>query len=831
MTITFTQSSPKSTTTNIYPSSSGCSNEWTPSVAVDNWNAVSGDSYYVSMATDTITTDSYSLPTTSDIGTIQYVNIVTEVKSIDYTLSPTGYLYARMSDSGCSNYITYDIDVTESYKKKVTLVNPSNRGVNPITATDWAWSDINSLQIGLVASSVTTDVVAAEILMANSDVTTALSPELYEGDWDCPMGMRCNYKALYDYPLDTDTYMHRTSSIGWVSSEQLSDSSVQLSGSGFSYKADLVVSDNDIIHTVTNATIEAFSSASGSLSGALRTYDYGDPAFMGTHISIVSSGCTDYLLVIESSTHKFTGLSMDTSTSSSYYVKEDEYITSGTLIHSDSCSDGTYHYVAGNDYSTGKLTLYSIDFDGSSISINDTIELDAIKAVGAAWNIGISCTDTGHITVVEMQCDSGTNATRYVCLYSLTVDGSGNFTLKDTDAQSITGTSGVYPRHATIDVGSEIITIVGCMDGYHIYQINDTTGVITHKTLQSYKDSDSQLYKACMSYAFEYGGKYYFGTGYTGMRIYEIDTSDYSIEVVGRRGRCSSSPFNEDLHLSSIGHIEEDGNLYLFTHEDYIHGYRLFNYYDTFGFETPSTLGTINNVQVKFVQNNYCGDECIYKVHLFSGSSKVTDEIYCNENTDKLLTFTFETDPNTGSAWTESSVTNITAGIEIIPAVNVECDCAGEHHISQLYLQVNHTLTDVSPEIRVKKQYIEVGYIPTEATVELNTPTDIHVNNSRNINKINFWNGSREVYDMNRNNKSMTISGMEWEDGGDKIQALRNMGLDGSDVDVTGFSFDPWNRTYKIVSLNWVQVSIKPNVWKWKIDLEEVNIEEACGED
>lgn len=824
MTITLTQANPKSTTTVIYPSGSGCSTEWTSSV-VSNWVAVSGDSYYVSMSTDSVLTDSYSVSSIPSIGEIRYVNLKTEAKSVNYTLAASGYLQTRISNSGCTNYFNYDIDITESYKEKVTLINPNNRDINPLTSKNWEWDDFDDLQIGIIASSVTKDVVAEEILMPNSVVTGVLSPQLYEGDWDCPMGMNCSYEAVNDYPLDTSMYMFRTSYIGWVDSKELAFD-------GHNLLADLVVSDNDIIHVLADEYIEAFSSASGSLNGALRTYDIGHGSyFTGAHISVISSGATDYLLLADNAGGRvITGFSMDTSSPSTYYVQEDEYETSKHVL-SDSCNDGTYHYIAQDDDGTNNLLIYSIDFSSSSIVIKDTIELSNVKAENYdEWDIGIACTNTGHITVLTRNSDGGANPNRYAILYSLTVDGSGNLTLEDTDAKLLENNGAIDTKHGTIDVGSEIITVATGSNGFEIYQINDSTGAITHKRTRDFVDGERRN-TASRAYAFEYDGKYYFGTSYAGMRIYEIDTDDYDVELVGRRGRCSDDPFNESGHLSSIGHIEEDGKLYLFTHEDYLHSYRLFDYYDTFGFENPPTLGTINNVQVKFVQNNYCGDECLYRVHLFSNGSEVSDEIYCNENTEKLLTFTFDTDPDTGAAWTQSAVTDISAGIEIIPNTNPGCLCDGEHRISQVYLQVNHTLTDVSPEIRVKKQYLEIGYIPTASTATLNTPEDISVSNSRNLNKINFWNGSREVYDLGRSNKSMSISGMEWENGEDKIEAIRNMGLNGSDVEITGFSFSPLNRTYKIKSLNWEQVSINPDVWKWKIDLEEVNIEEICGDE
>jgi len=106
----------------------------------------------------------------------------------------------------------------------------------------------------------------------------------------------------------------------------------------------------------------------------------------------------------------------------------------------------------------------------------------------------------------------------------------------------------------------------------------------------------------------------------------------------------------------------------------------------------------------------------------------------------------------------------------------------------------------------------------------LQNPNEVSTDHSRNVKMLNFWNGDREVYDLERSGKSMILKGIEWEDACTTIQCVRDMGLNGSDITLSNLTPDCFNGTYKIVSFGWKQVSKAPEVFEWILQLEDCNL-------
>ena len=90
---------------------------------------------------------------------------------------------------------------------------------------------------------------------------------------------------------------------------------------------------------------------------------------------------------------------------------------------------------------------------------------------------------------------------------------------------------------------------------------------------------------------------------------------------------------------------------------------------------------------------------------------------------------------------------------------------------------------------------------------------------------LNFWSGDREVYDYSRADKSMVLQGKLWGSSAtDTIECIRQMGLDGSDVTISGFNYSFYNGTFKIKSFGWRKVSEKPLVFDWILELEDAEL-------
>jgi hypothetical protein len=95
---------------------------------------------------------------------------------------------------------------------------------------------------------------------------------------------------------------------------------------------------------------------------------------------------------------------------------------------------------------------------------------------------------------------------------------------------------------------------------------------------------------------------------------------------------------------------------------------------------------------------------------------------------------------------------------------------------------------------------------------------------------LNFWNGSREVYDIGRNGKSMVLSGCEYS--GDtqhsttpceRIECIKEMGKNGGIVTIEDLGA-LYDGEYRIRSFGWTMRSKSPAVYDWILELEAAEL-------
>ena len=218
------------------------------------------------------------------------------------------------------------------------------------------------------------------------------------------------------------------------------------------------------------------------------------------------------------------------------------------------------------------------------------------------------------------------------------------------------------------------------------------------------------------------------------------------------------------------------------------------------------------------VYNKVCGSSesgCISYWPVVYTHATAYESLYsaCG-TTFSYISHTWITNPNTGAAWTWAEIDAMEIGCHV-NGIGGKC--------TQVYAVVTYyDATDI-PEIRTTQMYAMVDYDWT-ANCVLTKPNEISTNHSRNIKMLNFWNGEREVYDLERSGKSMILKGVEWEDACTTIQCMRDMGLNGSDITLSNLTPDCFNGTYKIVSFGWKQVSKTPEVFEWILQLEDCNL-------
>jgi len=205
-----------------------------------------------------------------------------------------------------------------------------------------------------------------------------------------------------------------------------------------------------------------------------------------------------------------------------------------------------------------------------------------------------------------------------------------------------------------------------------------------------------------------------------------------------------------------------------------------------------------------------------------SGEVSLIDTVNANSN-DTVLSFTYD--------WTttyKDYATNPATSVQI--KINMLSTSDGETitaipHCNNLYIIVSY-IYDANPEIRTTQCYAKVNYVPPEAECSLNKPEEISVDHSMNIKMLNFWNGTREVYSLNRSGKSMVLTGSEYQSDTctktcpcERITCMKEMGKDGSKITISGLR-SLFNGEFKIRSFGWKHISKKPELYEWILELE-----------
>ncbi len=220
-----------------------------------------------------------------------------------------------------------------------------------------------------------------------------------------------------------------------------------------------------------------------------------------------------------------------------------------------------------------------------------------------------------------------------------------------------------------------------------------------------------------------------------------------------------------------------------------------------------------------------------YLQHPTAGSSGSVDDAFTIKNPSKPFTKRVTTLPNTSDHWTLDDVKNTKFGVRM--------KGGSEARLEYFYVTVE-TEKPFHPEIRCANMYVKVNHTPEDVSCELNSPETVSFNHSRNTNMINFWSGNRSVYDHSRSGKSLVLMGKEFnrdiigcrkerdcsyyeKHACDRLQCIDTMGRDGEPIEIDGFSFTPWNKSYRILSFGYRIIQQHPKMFEYLLELEEYN--------
>lgn len=242
---------------------------------------------------------------------------------------------------------------------------------------------------------------------------------------------------------------------------------------------------------------------------------------------------------------------------------------------------------------------------------------------------------------------------------------------------------------------------------------------------------------------------------------------------------------------------------------------------DDYDLQNTTETGTISSIAI-FARVRATGyiQKALYGIGVKIGA---TEDFgpggYYDSNRQDWHTFSKEwvVNPDTGVAWTWANINALVVLLRMrgyTAATDALC--------TQYYVIVYYDKT-VSPEIHTTQCYAKINY-STEKECSLQIPNWVGLNHDRNIKMLNFWNGTREVYDLNRSGKSTVFTGSEMNSGAcNRIICTRDLARNGAIVTITGLSLGYYNGSYRIRSFGWNKISEKPEHYKWVLDLEQAD--------
>lgn len=247
--------------------------------------------------------------------------------------------------------------------------------------------------------------------------------------------------------------------------------------------------------------------------------------------------------------------------------------------------------------------------------------------------------------------------------------------------------------------------------------------------------------------------------------------------------------------------------------------------YDLYNIENHTfESGVIDRVDVFSVVRTGDAPTGYNQIKIKTNGVEYAGTLHTTPETWTLYSDTWTVNPNTGNAWTWNEIDNLQVGIRLTiyyHIANAAC--------TQVYVIVHYTLIH-NPEIRTTQCFARINYVPPSDDCTLNKPEEISVDHNRNVKMLNFWDGTREVYDLSRSSKTMVLTGKEYQSNiydkecpCERIACIRAMGKDGSQITISGLSFNLFNGDYRIRSFGWKHISEKPEYYEWILELEDSN--------
>ena len=295
-----------------------------------------------------------------------------------------------------------------------------------------------------------------------------------------------------------------------------------------------------------------------------------------------------------------------------------------------------------------------------------------------------------------------------------------------------------------------------------------------------------------------------------------------SPSVTGTGSEVASTFYpNAAGDLTNIQNCSEANHWYaMIPWVGYVYEYRTSFYDDLYNLDNHTTETTaINRVVTMFYAKCATSDYTAYARHkLKTGGVEYTSDPWLLTRTLTAYSKEYILNPQTGVAWTWTNIDNLQAGLGLKSVT-------GKYGRAEGYRVYVYYNSDASPEIRTTQCYAMVNYSPSTGTCYLRQPTGYSFNHQREIKKINFWNGTRKVYDLQRNSKTVILNGIEFNDGTNtattRLKCVETMKDNGAEITLSGLPDSNLNTTWFIRNFTYDQDTSNTLIWNWSLELEK----------
>ena len=187
--------------------------------------------------------------------------------------------------------------------------------------------------------------------------------------------------------------------------------------------------------------------------------------------------------------------------------------------------------------------------------------------------------------------------------------------------------------------------------------------------------------------------------------------------------------------------------------------------------------------------------------------------------------FNLSQNPFTTSDWTWDEIANMEIGIDLYSPDNPADTRCCDIDLSIVYDR------EITTKIAVSQMYAIVN-AQSEVSdyLLLPYPSKVEIRHNINTNAINFQSGNRKSYGIQRSKKTLILSGLLWDGCVDSsascmeiINNVKTMAKRLEQITLDDFIYPSLCTDYNIISFTPVQISKRPNLYEWKLELEFVD--------